>query len=128
MSVASQQQIADYLMEHTEYKNLVAPDDEMSVFDYYTDTQVIEVKDRGTTNYPDTMLEVSKWNSLVATGKTPLYVVKDRKGITVFDATAVEGAVVQQRWCPKTSEFSDNERVLKDVYLIDFNKGVKYVY
>ena len=126
MSVASQQGIADFLMEHTEYKNLVAPDDRMSVFDYSTDTHVIEVKDRSTTDYPDTLLEVAKWNALIATGKIPLYVVKDKKGVTVFDTEAVEGSTCTTKMCPATREFNRREYVPKDVYLVDFKRGVTY--
>jgi hypothetical protein len=130
MSVASQQSIADFLMEMPEYSALVSPDSEMCCYDYSNDKYIIEIKDRGTTDYPDTMLEKGKWESLIEvhhqTGKIPLYVVKDRKGITIFNASSVIDAEVQQRWCPATSEFSNRAKVLKDVYLIDFKKGVTY--
>ena len=125
MSLATQRGIMDRVAEVFGYQDIQGTDhDTMCKWDYFNDTYAFEVKDRYSTNYPDTMLEVAKWNALVATGKQPLYVVKDAKGISVFDSSALEGLKVEQRWCPQTTEFSNNTKVLKDVYLLPFERAL----
>ena len=110
------------------YQDIQGTDhDTMCRWDYFNDTFAFEVKDRYNTDYPDTMLEVSKWNALVSTGKQPMYVVKDKKGISVFEASSLDSLPVVQKYCPTTTEFSNNTKVLKDVYLIPFERAHKFI-
>lgn len=127
MSTQSQELILKELKKQPKFADLKEPNSEFSVYDYYNDNCLVEIKDRYNTNYPTTMLEESKYKSLLeeAKGRTIFYAVKDAKGITLFDLTNTPLPPLSELWCSKTTEFNNKNKVNKPCYLLDFKDGTK---
>lgn len=96
---------------------------QMTAFDAFNDTFVVEVKSRGNKQYDDTIIEKKKFDSCISLGKTFLYVVHCKDKLYIFNITDLVLKDYDFRWedknQPATTAFSNNNWVLKNIgYLV----------
>lgn len=83
---------------------------------------VIEMKFRNK-HYDTKMLEKSKYDKLIGTGKVALYFVNDPKANYLFWLNDIEIPEPVKKYCPDTTMWG-NKKVLKPVYLLEENKAI----
>ena len=118
-----------YWLEGRIQKQIDATEDEYSDYDCETDNAIIELKIRDT-YYPTKMIELDKLVRCLEIAKTKnknfVYVVQDPKGVYYLDITKNSSNILNSPAskipCPKTTEFSNNNKIDKLVYNINMIK------
>lgn len=104
-------------------KNLVPSKDTFDVYDAYNKNSIVEIKIRE--NYYDTkFFQIDKCYQLLMVGeannKTPYYIVKDPKGIYVYNILSLKERLLRRKILniksPYTTEFYNNIMIDKYFY------------
>ena len=82
---------------------------------------IIEMKFRKK-YYETKMLEVSKYDNLIKTGKVAIYFVSDPKATYFFWLNDLKNLEVKDMYCPATTVW-DNRKIKKPCYLIPENEA-----
>ena len=127
--VQNEQELFDYLKENY-LKDLEPSEHQYSKYDCYSLSKNIdlELKCRQK-HYPELLLEKDKYDSLLARateyGTKPYYVNSTPEGIFVFNLSVLQTPEWELRLMPKTSHFSNREKVEKVVGYLPITKGLK---
>ena len=111
------------------YFDLEKARDEHSRWDCKSDhyRHRIELKCRRK-HYPTMMIEKSKYDALVSMGRrsgnAPIYINSTPEGIFAWDLSLISLEWTLQA-CPKTTDFRDNEKILKEVSYLNINTAKK---
>lgn len=114
-------------------KKYILPDlkeseDKMSTYDCYSEKYKLdlELKCRRT-HYDDLVIEKMKYDNLVKRsskyGTTPIYVNATPKGIWAFIILELPEPIWSMRMMPKTTDFTNNEKIEKEVGYYDISVG-----
>ena len=106
--------------------------DTFSFYDAYNNNYILEFKVRNK-SYADTIIEVFKVYNLLQIAnkqnKKALYVVGDPNGVYVFNLSTLENKLISYNIevikCPFTTEFRENKKIKKYVYLLNKNTAKK---
>lgn len=114
---------------HAKLADLETTDsDEFCTFDAYNDRYVVEMKDRGWTKYPDTLIEYHKVEANRDSDRTLLYAVKNCGKIYIFNVTKLERDGYDFRWekrmLPATTFFARKEWIEKYVGYIKWEDAI----
>ena len=118
-----------YWLESRIERHITPAEDEYSDYDCETDNAIIELKVRDK-YYPTKMIELDKLVRCLEIAKTKnknfVYVVQDPKGVYYLDITKNSSDILRAPAskipCPKTTEFSNNNKIDKLVYNINMIK------
>lgn len=119
MLIRNERELFNYLKE-THISDLETCRDEFSFYDCYSvDTNSdIELKCRKT-HYDELLIEKSKYDNLLARAlefrTIPLYINSTPFGVYVFNLTELPVPMWEERRMPKTTEFSNREKIVKVV-------------
>jgi hypothetical protein len=121
-------QLMEWLERRIE-RTITPASNQYSDYDCETDNAIIELKVRDTF-YPTKMIELDKMVRCLEIakekGKTFVYVVQDPKGVYYLDITKNSSDILKtpasKIMCPKTTEFSNNNKIGKLVYNINMTK------
>lgn len=99
--------------------------DKYSSYDASDDNYIVEIKNRRA-YYRDKLIEAMKlyknYQASQLLNKQFLYVVTDEKGVWVFNISknikAVVVMPVKDMECPKTTDFSSNDKIIKYSYVL----------
>ena len=131
MSLQSEAVMAARINAKGTLKGFIKNPDAYGSYDYFNEDFLLELKDRGTTSYLDTMLEDLKLQRLTEDAtkmdKHWVFGVQDTKGIHLFDEGALEGLEPVYKSCPETSEFGRRQYVDKLVYLVPFDRAFEMI-
>ena len=100
----------------------------MSTYDCYSEKYKLdlELKCRRT-HYDDLVIEKMKYDNLVKRsskyGTTPIYVNATPKGIWVFKILELPEPTWSMRMMPKTTDFTNNDKIEKEVGYYDISVG-----
>ena len=88
----------------------------------------IELKCRAT-HYDDLLIEKAKYDALILRSKNhgtkAFYINSTPSGVFVFNLSALEEPQWEDRMMPKTSHFSDREKIVKCVGYINISRAKK---
>jgi hypothetical protein len=88
----------------------------------------IELKCRAT-HYDDLLIEKAKYDALIMRSKNhgtkAFYINSTPSGVFVFNLSALEEPQWEDRMMPKTSHFSDREKIVKCVGYINISRAKK---
>ena len=118
-----------YWLEGRIEKEITPAIDTYNDYDCETDNAIIELKVRDK-YYPTKMIELDKLVRCLEIAKNKnknfVYVVQDPKGVYYLDITKNSSSILKSPAskipCPKTTEFSNNNKIDKLVYNIDMIK------
>ena len=104
--------------------------DKFSKYDCYSEEFKldIELKCRQT-HYDDLLIEKAKYDYLVSRGKKfntkAFYINSTPKGVYIFNLTTLSEPVWEDRMMPKTSHFSNRNKIIKKVGYINVSNARK---
>jgi hypothetical protein len=110
--------------------DLTSAEDSMSRWDCVSDYSKvrIELKCRRT-HYNTLLLEKKKYDAMIksveGSGYRPLYINSTPKGIYSFDLSEIEPKWSVNNLNPATTDFSNNEKVSKEVTYLDVSKSIE---
>lgn len=127
--IQNEQELFDFLKAR-HIKDLEPSEHKYSKYDCYSESKNIdlELKCRQA-HYDDLLIEKDKYDSLLARatqyGTKPYYVNSTPEGIFVFNLSTLPTPEWEVRLMPKTSHFSNREKVEKVVGYLSIKKGLK---
>ena len=110
--------------------DLKESDYKFSKYDCYSEKLKldIELKCRAT-HYDDLLIEKAKYDALIERSKNhgtkAFYINSTPSGVFVFNLSALEEPQWEDRMMPKTSHFSDREKIVKCVGYINIKEARK---
>lgn len=116
-------------LEELSGKSITQMDNVYSSYDAYSDNSIIELKIRNKV-YDKKMIETDKMDRCLRIAKSKdkdfVYVVKDNSGIYYLNISKNEDRIKATEavslFCPRTSEFDNNNKVNKLSYTLDMLK------
>lgn len=116
-------------LEELSGKTITQMDNVYSSYDAYSDNSIIELKIRNKV-YDKKMIETDKMDRCLRIAKSKdkdfVYVVKDNSGIYYLNISKNEDRIKATEavslFCPRTSEFDNNNKVNKLSYTLDMLK------
>ena len=126
--VLKEPELFDYLREF-HWSDLEKSADKFDVFDCISPSEkmYIELKSRNT-HYDELLLEEVKYKALVSTAVerqlTPWYINATPDGVWGFNLGSMPEPTWEEKWLPKSTEFSRTGNKTKLVAFIHIDKGV----
>lgn len=129
MNTLNESMLFDFL-KSTHINDLTPCEDEFSKYDCYSKIHNLDIELKSRYKHYDRLvIEKIKYDSLIERSirysTRPLYINSTPKGVFVFDLSKIRLFDWHNHLMPKTTEFDDNEKVLKPVSYIDVSRSTK---